>query len=168
VLDEPTNDLDAETLELLEELVAQYTGTVLVISHDRAFLNNVVTSTIAFDPDGTVREYDGGYDDYIRQRPDFSNAPTTVQQPKPESSPVRIPKKKLSYKEQRELDELPQRIADLESQQVQFHEQMSDPEFFKQSADVITSVNSELEKLTGRLKTAYARWEELEEQANTA
>jgi len=167
VLDEPTNDLDAETLELLEELVGQYTGTVLVISHDRAFLNNVVTSIIAFDPDGTVREYDGGYDDYVRQRRNIakqtelqtSHAPKQVRK----SQPAKTPKKQLSYKDKKELEELPERIATLESQQAEFHEQMANPEFFKQVPATIAAANEELETLTAQLKTAYTRWEKLEE-----
>lgn len=164
ILDEPTNDLDAETLELLEELVAQYSGTVLVISHDRAFLNNVVTSTIAFDPDGGVREYDGGYDDYLRQRP-APPTETAASDPKPKSQPTpnTTAKKKLSYKQQRELDALPEQIADLESQQQQLHQQMADPQFFKQDAKEIAAATSHLENLTGELESAYARWEELEE-----
>ena len=169
VLDEPTNDLDAETLELLEELVGQYTGTVLVISHDRAFLNNVVTSTIAFDPDGTVREYDGGYDDYVRQRRSAvkQSEPVTThdQNRKSKTQPTTAPKKKLSYKDKKELEELPERIASLESQQARFHEQMADPEFFKQDPTTIASANEELLTLTDQLTTAYARWEQLEEIA---
>jgi ATP-binding cassette subfamily F protein uup len=169
VLDEPTNDLDAETLELLEELVGQYTGTVLVISHDRAFLNNVVTSTIAFDPDGTVREYDGGYADYVRQRRSAAkqSEPATTHDPtnKSKPQPSRTPKKKLSYKDKKELEELPERIASLESQQARFHEQMADPEFFKQDPTTIASANEELSTLTDQLTTAYTRWEQLEEMA---
>lgn len=169
VLDEPTNDLDAETLELLEELVGQYTGTVLVISHDRAFLNNVVTSTIAFDPDGTVREYDGGYDDYVRQRRSAAKQPESVttrdQNRKSKPQPTTAPKKKISYKEKKELEELPERIASLESQQTRFHEQMADPEFFKQDPTTIASANEELLTLTDQLTMAYARWEQLEEIA---
>lgn len=169
VLDEPTNDLDAETLELLEELVGQYTGTVLVISHDRAFLNNVVTSTIAFDPDGTVREYDGGYDDYVRQRQSAAkqSEPVTThdQNRKSKPQPTTAPKKKLSYKDKKELEELPERIASLESQQARFHEQMADPDFFKQDPTTIASANEELLTLTDQLTTAYTRWEQLEEMA---
>jgi ATP-binding cassette subfamily F protein uup len=167
VLDEPTNDLDAETLELLEELVTEYSGTVLVISHDRAFLNNVVTSTIAFDPDGMVREYAGGYDDYIRQRSNISGKTSDAQKtgtPK-NLAPARPTKRKLSYKEQRELDELPEQIAELESQQSALHDQMAAPDFFKQPPDAIAKANADLESLADQLKTAYTRWETLEEMA---
>jgi ATP-binding cassette subfamily F protein uup len=163
VLDEPTNDLDAETLELLEELVGQYPGTVLVISHDRAFLNNVVTSTIAFDPDGVVREYDGGYDDYVRQRPDIAAAATGKTGLTSNSKSAKAPKRKLSYKQQRELDELPDQIADLESQLAQLHERMADPKYFRQDASAITEGTDDLESLTTRIKNCYDRWEELDE-----
>lgn len=168
VLDEPTNDLDAETLELLEELVTEYSGTVLVISHDRAFLNNVVTSTIAFDSDGMVREYAGGYDDYIRQRPRVAGKTSDSPESRPPKNltPARPKKRKLSYKEQRELDKLPEQIAELESKQSALHDQMADPEFFRQDPLVIASANADLEALTARLKNAYVRWEELEELAD--
>ncbi|MCH2201641.1 MAG: ATP-binding cassette domain-containing protein [Fuerstiella sp.] len=168
VLDEPTNDLDAETLELLEELVSQYSGTVLLISHDRAFLNNVVTSTIAFDPDGVVREYDGGYDDYLRQRPEPVLQPEKKLQlthkQKTTGSPI---KTRLSYKEQRELDGLPDEIAALEDQQSQLHEQMADPEFYRQDSSVIAEATASLQSLTKQLEIACSRWEELEELHNS-
>ena len=169
ILDEPTNDLDAETLELLEELVADYSGTVLVISHDRAFLNNVVTSTIAFDPDGTVREYAGGYDDYMRQRPGTTTeaSPTNVKDDQTALLPSRRKsRKKLSYRDQSELDALPDQIAQLETQQQELHAQMADPEFFRQDPATISAATSELEQLTAKLEAAYGRWEELEEAAS--
>ena len=169
VLDEPTNDLDAETLELLEELVMEYAGTVLVISHDRAFLNNVVTSTIAFDSDGMIREYAGGYDDYIRQRPTVPDEATKNESEEAntdKSVPAKAEKKrKLSYKEQRELDALPDRIAELESKQSAFHDQMADAEFFRQEPSAIAAANEALEALAEQLTDAYARWEILEERA---
>jgi len=165
VLDEPTNDLDAETLELLEELVSQYSGTVLVISHDRAFLNNVVTSTIAFDPDGVVREYDGGYDDYVRQRPDVAAESEPARRlARDASKPApAAPKKKLSYKEQQELESLPEQIAEMESEQAELHKEMTDPEFFKRDPAAISEASSKLEELSAQLESAYARWEELED-----
>ncbi|MCH2213090.1 MAG: ATP-binding cassette domain-containing protein [Fuerstiella sp.] len=168
VLDEPTNDLDAETLELLEELVSQYAGTVLLISHDRAFLNNVVTSTIAFEPDGVVREYDGGYDDYLRQRPESVSEPAEKAEIPSEQTSRDSPKKtKLSYKEQRELDDLPDQITALEDQQSQLHEQMADPEFYRQDSSVIAEATASLQSLTKQLETACDRWEELEELQNS-
>ena len=168
VLDEPTNDLDPETLELLEELVAQYAGTVLIISHDRAFLNNVVTSTIAFDPDGVVREYDGGYDDYVRQRqePPEATPAKTVTKSAATSPPEKPSKKKLSYKHQQELDALPEQIAELESRQAALHDRMADPEFFRQDGDRISAATAELESLTAKLEKSYARWEKLEDLAS--
>ena len=169
ILDEPTNDLDAETLELLEELVADYSGTVLVISHDRAFLNNVVTSTIAFDPDGTVREYAGGYDDYMRQRPGTTTEASPTHVKADEKAPLSSPeksRKKLSYRDQCELDALPDQIAQLETQQQELHAQMADPEFFRQDPATISAATSELEQLTAKLEAAYGRWEELEEAAS--
>ncbi|MFK7817173.1 MAG: ATP-binding cassette domain-containing protein, partial [Planctomycetaceae bacterium] len=123
VLDEPTNDLDSETLELLEELVAAYEGTLLLVSHDRAFINNVVASTLSFEGDGYVHEYDGGYDDYLRQKSQRKPKTAAEAKPKPaaEMQPAAAPKKKkkLSYKDQRELDQLPDRIDGLEKEQAE-------------------------------------------------
>ncbi|HAD58662.1 MAG TPA: ABC transporter ATP-binding protein [Planctomycetaceae bacterium] len=167
VLDEPTNDLDTETLELLEETLPQFGGTILVVSHDRAFLNNVVSSVVAFEGNGLLREYDGGYDDWIRQRPE----PATVAADPPKSAvPAESPSsgsdtaqsRKLSYKDQRELDELPDRIDRLETRQSEIHELMSDPEFFKKDGAVIADVQNELQQLTEELEQCYQRWEELE------
>lgn len=178
VLDEPTNDLDTETLELLEETLPEFNGTVLVVSHDRAFLNNVVTSIVAFEGDGMVREYDGGYDDYLRQRQDASvsrksderppaTAPQSAKEAAAESaapaSPTTAAKpKKLSYREQRELEALPERIDELESRQATLHAQMAEPEFFQQGGDQIAALHAELESIGTELAECYARWEELE------
>lgn len=164
VLDEPTNDLDPETLDLLEELVSNYPGTVLLVSHDRAFLNNVVTSTIAFGENGEVREYSGGYDDYVRQR----DAARQAEQPAPTPKPAK-PKPqtndnrpaKLSYKENRELEALPEQIDTLEQEQAELHTAMADPAFYKQPSAEIAAATSRLETLTQELETLYARWEEL-------
>ena len=117
VLDEPTNDLDAETLELLEDRLMEYNGTILLVSHDRAFLNNVVTSTIVFEGEGQLQEYVGGYDDWLRQRivrVEPERARLTEEKPKKEKLPPE--KRKLSYKETRELQELPQKIEALEEE----------------------------------------------------
>jgi ATP-binding cassette subfamily F protein uup len=164
VLDEPTNDLDQETLELLEEILAEYSGTVFLVSHDRTFLNNVVTSTIAVEGNGDVREYAGGYDDYLRQRP---APPQTVQVASsrptaPVVAPVAAGPRKLSFKEKRELEELPGRIEALEARQRELHEQMADPAYHRQGADRISAANAELAKVVSDLEQAYARWGQLE------
>ncbi len=175
VLDEPTNDLDAETLELLEELIDSYPGTVLVVSHDRQFLNNLVTSTLVLNGDGTVREYDGGYDDYVRQRElgtsakteETKSAPaaqTSVSGAAPTPATPATPKaavSKLSYKERQELEKLPARIEKLETEQAQLHETMADPTFFKRAAGEISTLTTRLETIGIELRQAYDRWEEL-------
>ena len=166
VLDEPTNDLDAETLELLEELVINYTGTLLVVSHDRAFLNNVVTGVFAFEGDGVVKEYDGGYDDYVRQRTHHEEIqPETKPQQRPSAVARAKAVLKLSYKEQRELEALPDRIAQIEQRQGELHDAMADPSFFKQAGAEINAANVELRALDSELTELFARWEELEARA---
>ena len=169
VLDEPTNDLDLETLELLEELLVQFGGTVLVVSHDRAFLNNVVTATLAVEGDGQVREYAGGYDDYLRQRPDEPSSaaapsspattPATVDEPPPPKP------KKLSYKEQKELEALPARVESLEADQLALQTAMSDPAYFRQPPDVLAADGQRLQQLADQLEQTYERWEALEARA---
>ncbi|WP_437185723.1 ATP-binding cassette domain-containing protein [Planctomicrobium sp. SH668] len=163
VLDEPTNDLDQETLELLEELVDNYPGTVLIVSHDRAFLNNVVTSTLVLDGDGTVREFDGGYDDYLRQRELAEKSqpveqPAVVQKgaPAKQVSPAKV---KLTYKERQELDAIPGKIQKWEEEQSLIHDKMADPSFFKQPAALISTTTEQLNQIAANLKTAYERWE---------
>jgi ATP-binding cassette subfamily F protein uup len=168
VLDEPTNDLDSETLELLEEQLAGFSGTVLMVSHDRTFLNNVVTSTIVFENE-TVKEYAGGYDDWQ----DAVSRQTSVTAPQAASNqklPQKIKQaekikpadtKKLSYNEQRELDQLPQRIEDIEAQIEALHESMGDPEYYQQEGDTIAGDAAKLKTLEADLATAYERWEEL-------
>lgn len=165
VLDEPTNDLDAETLELLEELICNHPATLLLVSHDRAFLNNVVTATLVVDEDGSVKEYAGGYDDYLRQ----SENSKTVEEKKPESKPQPVtspekpkPKAKLSYKEERELEQIPQQIEELEQEQTELQSAMSDPDFFKQSSDIITDASNRLQTIQSELERLLERWEELE------
>jgi len=168
VLDEPTNDLDAETLELLEELLNDYTGTVLLVSHDRAFLNNVVTSTIYVGGDGEVREYDGGYDDFVRQRNAQPAAERSASRPAPKAAetPASAPaqKTKLTFKEQRELDAIPARIESLEAEQADLHGRMSDPAFFKQPATDIANATRRLEQLGSELSQIYDRWTELSDR----
>jgi len=164
VLDEPTNDLDAETLELLEELLADYSGTVFLVSHDRSFLNNVVTSTIAFEGNGVVKEYAGGYDDYLRQRPVAPRpVATAVSSPAvPPSASAPPAPRKLSFNERREVESLPQKIEQLEARQGQLHLEIADPGYHRQGAGRIIAVRSELEAIERDLAAAYARWEALE------
>ena len=165
VMDEPTNDLDLETLELLEELLMDYTGTLLLVSHDRAFLDNVVTSCLVFESNGRIQEYVGGYSDWLRQRP--APEPVVVAKPKPEPKPaIRPPKPatsgKLGYNERRELERLPARIEELEQRQRDLHALTADPAFYKQEPAAITRRMEELRALEAELETAYGRWEELE------
>ncbi|CAG0909687.1 unnamed protein product, partial [Cyprideis torosa] len=134
VMDEPTNDLDIETLEILEGLLLDFSGTLLLVSHDRAFMNNVVTSTLAFEGDGVVKDYVGGYDDWLRQR---SSAKKEKPTEKPAVSAKAAPttpapkQKKLSYKDQRELDELPALIESLENEQTALETQLADPALYE-------------------------------------
>ena len=160
VLDEPTNDLDIDTLDLLEELLIDYKGTVILVSHDRAFLNNVVTSTLVFEGDGTINQYVGGYDDWLRQR-------KTIEQPKPSAGVKVKPKsikvvKKLSYKDQRELDELPKKIELLETQIQSISTKMSENEFYRSSKVEIQKAESQLADWQSQLSKCYKRWELLE------
>ena len=168
VLDEPTNDLDTETLELLEELVVNYSGTVLLVSHDRAFLNNVVTSTIVLDGNGHLKEYDGGYDDYVRQKAASHavevTAATTPGQPASVAEAPSSGAKKLSYKEQQELAQLPQTIENLETEQSTLHETMAASDFFKRPGPEIAGLTARLDTIGKELEAAYARWEELAER----
>jgi ATP-binding cassette subfamily F protein uup len=172
VLDEPTNDLDVDTLELLEDLLAEYDGTLLLVSHDRAFLDNVVTSTIVFEGDGRVAEYVGGYEDWLRQRRALmpESKPAPVEAKKAEEAPraegtAAAAKKKLSYKEQRELEALPARIEVLEREQQQLEQRLGDGAFYQQDKTVIAEAMTRLGQLRGELEQAYARWEELESWA---
>ena len=161
VLDEPTNDLDVDTLELLEDLLADYAGTLLLVSHDRTFLDNVVTSTLVFEGEGKVGEYVGGYEDWARQRA----AAERTEAPKRASAPIEDRRgngtRKLSYKEQRELEALPGKIESLEAEQSQYHKLMGDGGFYKQPGDKITAAIGRLEAITRELEECYARWESL-------
>ncbi|MCA9143105.1 MAG: ATP-binding cassette domain-containing protein [Planctomycetaceae bacterium] len=170
VLDEPTNDLDTETLEMLEERLIEFQGTVLLVSHDRAFLNNVVTSTIVFEPGG-AREYVGGYDDWIRQRvvAEDALAPrATKKKDSKQDSAANSSKRRLSYKEQRELDGLPAVIEKLEADVAKYHQQMAESSFYQQPREKITKTQAELKELEAKLTAAYARWEELEKMIELA
>ena len=162
VLDEPTNDLDVETLELLEEMLMEYKGTVLLVSHDRAFLNNVVTSMFVLEGDGVVREYAGGYDSWLRQRQALEAA---KEKPVEKTKKVRSAKTKstkLNNKQRRELEELPGTIEKLEKQIAALHQKMAEPAFYKQDAEIISEARANLEKFEAGLESAYARWEQLE------
>ncbi|HBG47525.1 MAG TPA: ABC transporter ATP-binding protein [Deltaproteobacteria bacterium] len=159
VMDEPTNDLDVETLDLLEDLLVEYQGTVLLVSHDRTFLNNVVTSTIVFER-GDLNEYIGGYDDWLRQRPAESDA-GGVKNVKKEK-PKKERGAKLSFKEERELSELPERIEAIEAEEQALYKEMSDPAFYRQGVQTQASAKVRMEEIEELLKALYLRWEELE------
>jgi ATP-binding cassette subfamily F protein uup len=164
VLDEPTNDLDIETLELLEELLSEYKGTLLIVSHDRTFLDNVVSSTIVFEGNGQLQEYVGGYQDWLKQRRPAS-ATTAVTKPSTEKSAAKSvarETKKLSYKEQRELAELPQKIEMLEAKRAEIQMKTNDAAFYKNPQDVVTQTLNELNQLNKEIDRAYKRWEQLE------
>ncbi|MBW2636100.1 MAG: ATP-binding cassette domain-containing protein [Deltaproteobacteria bacterium] len=167
VLDEPTNDLDAETLELLEVRLLEYGGTILLVSHDRTFLNNVVTSTIALEGEGRLREYVGGYDDWLRQNgksDNLSQAAPKELKAKREKPPRE--KRKLSFNETRELEALPQKIEEMEKAKSELLELLNSPDFYKNHDHVrMTAVNTKLEELEADLTLAYSRWDELEELA---
>ena len=172
VLDEPTNDLDSETLELLEERLADFKGTVLLVSHDREFLNNVVTSTIVFEPTG-VREYVGGYDDWLRQRPESaqpSEKPkgkkgkprTSSNSDAPSDATQTAEKRKLTYKEQRELKSLPAKIEKLETKIEELHAEMADPGYYQKPKRELAAGQAKLKQLEAELESAFERWQELE------
>lgn len=178
VLDEPTNDLDVETLELLEEVLMEFKGTVLIVSHDRAFLDNVVTSTLVFDGTGRVREYVGGFDDWLRQGGSIRLLGVTddLEAPEPavvESKPVEPasqpvaaesaePKKKLSYKLQRELDEIPGKIDTLEAKLAALHEQVSQADFYQQPLETTEVVLAKINTVQEQLDVLIERWAELD------
>ena len=164
VLDEPTNDLDVETLDLLEDLLMSYAGTILLVSHDRTLINNIVTSTLVFEGESVVKEYVGGYDDWLRQRP---------QDAKPRKASFRkqdvllaqtpIGRLKLGFKQQKELDALPDTIEWLEREQHDLFQGMGDPGFYKKDRADIVAANDRLEAVKKLLEDAYARWEKLEQ-----
>jgi len=166
VMDEPTNDLDAETLELLEELLVGFQGTLLLVSHDRALLDAVVTSTLVLEGEGRVAEYVGGYQDWLRQRP----APVAPPQPQaaPRAAGAERPKRvsgRLGFKESRELAVIPARIEALETEQAQLHAELAAPAFYQQQGEAIAAAKARLAEVEAELADAYARWEALEGQA---
>jgi ATP-binding cassette subfamily F protein uup len=164
VMDEPTNDLDVETLELLEELLADYPGTLLLVSHDRDFLDNVVTSTLVMEGDGQVGDYVGGYSDWLRQRPVVSSgsAPKQAGLVPSVSVPAAAAKPKLSFKVQRELEGLPALIGRLEGEIAAFGARMHAPDYYQRDAALIAADNTAMASVQADLEAAYARWEQLE------
>ena len=172
VMDEPTNDLDVETLELLEELLGDYPGTLLLVSHDRDFLDNVVTSTLVMEGGGHVGEYIGGYEDWLRQRPQPGTAlPGTTLAPKAAVAATAAPapptpapaaRRKLSYKDQRELDLLPARIEQLEADVARLTGDMHAPTFYQRDAEAIAAHGQQLQEAQSALDAAYLRWTELD------
>lgn len=170
VLDEPTNDLDIDTLELLESLLQDFPGTLFLVSHDRAFLENTVTQVIAFEGNGQLTEFGGGYDDWLRfteqRTKEAANAPKVkIETSKPVAT--RAPAKtKLSYKEQLELDQLPEKIEALEIEQAAINETLADPEIYKTDLEKATSLQIKLTELDEALMNTLARWEELESKKN--
>jgi len=189
VMDEPTNDLDAETLDLLEEMVANYEGTLLLVSHDRAFLDNVVTSTLVFEGRGQVNEYVGGYTDWLRQRkaaeaapaPSAARASARPEAASPEtgqSAPsetaqseaapaaaaalARPKARRLSYKEQRELEAMPEKIQLLEAERLQLQTAIADPALFRSNDGRGAAALQRLQALAVEIENAYARWDALE------
>jgi len=169
VLDEPTNDLDIETLELIESELVEFPGTLLVVSHDRTFLDNVVTSTLVFEGDGRIEEYVGGYEDWQRHKAARAATPR-VPDPRPARA-VELPraapeavsaKGKLSSKERREFEALPERIAALEAEETQLQAAMAGADFYKEAAATIKTTLARVETLRAELQAAYARWDELD------
>ncbi len=160
VLDEPTNDLDLETLDLLEELLAEYNGTLFLVSHDRDFLNRVVTSTIAIEGNGQVSENVGGYDDWLKNHSEQPSGPAIVKEKKIKHNRQR--QRKLSFREKQELTDLPQKIETLEAAIEEIHEQMSDPEFYREAENRVATLKSSLAQLEEELESSFNRWQELE------
>ncbi len=163
VLDEPTNDLDIETLEMLEELLENFSGTLFLVSHDREFLDNVVTQVFAFEGDGVIREYAGGYDDWLRARPRPEEKTAERKEPPSKPAPAKSSAKtKLSYKEGKELEALPARIEALEKEQKDIGEQLADGELYRADPERVKTLQARYAVLDEELLAALARWEELE------
>jgi ATP-binding cassette subfamily F protein uup len=169
VLDEPTNDLDIETLELLESLLQDYVGTLFLVSHDRVFLDHVVTQVIAFEGQGRLREYAGGYFDWERQRqqtPAITAKLTSARTAQPrEARPAN--RAKLSYKEARELEALPERISTLEGEQVQITRDLADPSLYRNAPERVKALQSRYGEVEDALMSCLARWEELDAKAKS-
>ena len=165
VLDEPTNDLDIETLELLEALLQNYSGTLFLVSHDREFLDNVVTQVIAFEGNGLLREYVGGYEDWTRAKNFQKTAIKQKEaQPPPPKAPASLPRVKLAHRETRELDELPGKIEALEQEQADIRDRLCSPDIYRNSPDKVRALEQRLTSLDDELMAHLTRWEELEEK----
>ncbi len=168
VMDEPTNDLDMDTLDLLEEMLVEYDGTVLIVSHDREFLNNVVTSTIVFEGNGNVAEYVGGYDDWLRQRKPASQALTDQSAKQDKSAIAEKPRTRperqrtLTFKEKKDLVALPGRIESLETERDRLYESLADSDFYRQDGSRISAAKARIEELEHDIAAAYEQWDLLE------
>jgi ATP-binding cassette subfamily F protein uup len=162
VMDEPTNDLDSDTLELLEEMLMEYEGTILLVSHDREFLNNIVTSTIVFEGNGRLNEYVGGYDDWLRQR---ENVPPInigkTEKPAKQRLKQERPRT-LTFKEKKEIETLPALIESLEAERSRIYETLADPDFYRQDGSRIPAAKARIEELDKEITEAYERWVLLE------
>ena len=165
VMDEPTNDLDADTLELLEDMLIAYKGTVFLVSHDREFLNNIVTSTIVFEGEGKLSEYVGGYDDWLWQRspamPKTGKAKETAKPERPRAKQITHPRI-LTFREKKELETLPALIESLESERNRLYEVLADPDFYRQDGSRIPEAKARIQELEGNITEGYQRWEHLE------
>jgi len=162
-MDEPTNDLDAETLDLLEDLLVEYNGTLLLVSHDREFLDNVVTSTFVFEGNGVIGDYVGGYQDWLRQKSLPKPAVSTtkeIKEVKAEKKPSTS--RKLTNKEQKELESLPASIEALEKEQASIAAQLADPAFYQKEPALFNKAREKLEQIEQDHARAFSRWEELE------
>ena len=170
VLDEPTNDLDLETLDLLENLLVEYDGTMLLVSHDRDFLDNVVTSTLVFEGDGKIGDYNGGYADWVRDKEKRAVAEALrVDAERTKAEQKSAPKssgRKLTNKERKELDELPAKIEAMEAEQAELSAKLGDPVFYKNQGAQFAEVKRRLDILEREHAVAFARWEELEALKN--
>jgi ATP-binding cassette subfamily F protein uup len=164
VMDEPTNDLDAETLDLLEDLLVAYEGTLLIVSHDRDFLDNVVTSTLVFEGDGRIGDYIGGYADWVKEK---EKQAALALNPAPAKAPAGAaakagPTRKLTNKERKELEELPAQIEAFEAEQAKLGSKLADPVFYQRERSAAAEVKARLDVLERQHAIAFARWEELE------
>ena len=173
VLDEPTNDLDAETMELLEELLVEFTGTLLLVSHDRVFLDNVVTSLLVFEGEGRVTEYTGGYEDWVRQRPKLSTSSNVKQNefqdlPRPEKKSKGEKKSKFLNREQKELEQLPALIEKLEQEQSALSARLGENDLYQNAPETVSQLQAELIELEKKVKETFGRWEELEAKRKAA